>query len=56
MKRIEQVLTPPQMILPLSDSPVSPIEMIAAKRKPMHEGIGPTADVPKIRSRKGESR
>ena len=37
MKRIEQVLTPPQMILPLSDSPVSPIEMIAAKRKPMRE-------------------
>ena len=56
MRRIEHVLAPPQMILPLSDSSISPIEMIAEKHKPRHEGIGPNADVLKIRSRKGESR
>jgi hypothetical protein len=33
MKRIEQVLAPPQVILPLSDSPLIPNETMAAERR-----------------------
>jgi DNA-binding transcriptional LysR family regulator len=32
MKRIEQIITPPQMILPLGDTPVSPYETVAPKQ------------------------
>ena len=37
MKRIEQIIAPPQMILPLGDTPVSPYEPITAKRTPKSE-------------------
>jgi len=49
MERTEQVLFPPQMVLPSGESSVSPLEMIAQKHKPSHEhGIGTNPDVPKI--------
>jgi len=57
MKRIEQVLAPPQMILPLSDSHGGPHETMAAKQKPRSEkGARAYNDVRQVRSRKGKSR
>jgi hypothetical protein len=57
MKRIEQVLAPPQMTLPLSDSPSSPHETMAAKHKPRSErGARANNDVRQVRSRKAKSR
>ena len=56
-KRIEQVLAPPQMLLPLGAMPVSPRESTAAKHKPKSEtGIGITPDARRVRSRKPQSR
>jgi DNA-binding transcriptional LysR family regulator len=55
MKRIEQVLAPPQMSLPLSDSPLIPDETMAAKHKPKSEReIGTKPDA-RVRSRKPKS-
>jgi hypothetical protein len=49
MKRIKQVLAPPQMILPLSDIPLIPNETIAAKHKPRSErGTGRKADARQV--------
>jgi DNA-binding transcriptional LysR family regulator len=57
MKRIEQVLAPPQMILPLGDGPLIPNETIAAKHMPKSErGIGTKPDARQTRSRKPKSR
>jgi len=56
-KRIEQVLAPPQMLLPLGDTPVSPHETTTAKHKPKSErGIGTKLEPPQARSRKPKSR
>jgi hypothetical protein len=55
MKRIEQVLAPPQMSLPLSDSSLIPDETVSAKHKPKSErGIGTKPDA-RVRSRKPKS-
>ena len=52
MKRIEQVFAPPQMSLPLSDSPLIPNETMAAKHRPKSErGIGAKPDARQARSR-----
>ncbi len=57
MKRIEQVLAPPQMILPLSASLQIPNETMAAKHEPKSErGIGAKPDARQARSRKPTSR
>ena len=37
MKRIEPILAPPQMILPLGETPVAPHEVMSAKRMPRSE-------------------
>ena len=53
MKRIEQALAPPQLSLPLSDSPVSPNEPMGSKHKPRSErGIGAKPDIRQVRTRK----
>jgi DNA-binding transcriptional LysR family regulator len=53
MKRIEQILASPQMILPLGDSPVSPHGTIATKHMPRSErSIQTKPDARKDRSRK----
>jgi DNA-binding transcriptional LysR family regulator len=57
MKRIEQVLAPPQMILPLSDSRFSVHETMEAKHMPKSErGLGIKPDARQARSRKPKSR
>jgi len=57
MKRIEQVIAPPQMSLPLGDSPIIPNGTMAAKHKPKSErGIGTKPDARQARSRKPKSR
>jgi DNA-binding transcriptional LysR family regulator len=54
MKRIEQIIAPPQMLLPLSVTPDSPHETIAAKHMPRGErGIG---SKPHARQGKSKSR
>jgi DNA-binding transcriptional LysR family regulator len=56
MKRVEQVLAPPQMILPLSDSPPIPNERMAAKHRPKSErGIGTKPDARQAGSRRTKS-
>ena len=57
MKRIEQIIAPPQMILPLGDAPPGPYETKTAKHIPRSErGAGPNTDVRQVRDRKPESR
>jgi len=57
MKRIEQVLAPPQMILPLSDSRFSVHETMEAKHMPKSERrLGIKPDARQARSRKPKSR
>ncbi len=57
MKRVEQVLTPPQMLLPLGDTPVRPNEEMAAKHKPKSErGTGTKADARQVQAQKPKSR
>ena len=57
MKRIEQIIAPPQMILPLGDRLVSPHETMTEKRIPKSErGAKPGPDVRQVRARKPESR
>ncbi len=57
MKRIEQIIAPPQMILPLGDAPPGPDETKTAKHIPRSErGAGPHTDVRQVRARKPESR
>jgi hypothetical protein len=57
MKRIEQVLAPPQMILPLGEGPLMPNGAMAAKHTPKSErGMGTKLDARQARSRKPKSR
>jgi DNA-binding transcriptional LysR family regulator len=56
MKRIEQIIAPPQMVLPLGVTPDSPHETIAAKHMPRSErGIGAKRDARQVRVRKPRS-
>ncbi len=57
MKRIEQIIAPPQMILPLGDTPLSPCETITTKHIPRSEGgARPNPDVRQVRARRPDSR
>ncbi len=51
MKRIEPILAPPQMILPLVETPGAPHEVMNAKRMPRSE----TSIVAKPNARKARS-
>jgi DNA-binding transcriptional LysR family regulator len=56
-KRIEPIIAPPQMILPLSDAPSSPSETLTAKHMPRSDSrAGKKPDSPRVRSRKPQSR
>jgi len=57
MKRIEQVIAPPQMSLPLSDSTHIPNETMTAKYEPKGEkGTGTQTEARQAHARKHESR
>ncbi len=57
MKRIEPILVPPQMMLPLGEVALSPHETVTAKRMPGSEqGMGAKSDTRQGRSRKLRSR
>lgn len=57
MKRIEQIIAPPQMILPLGDALPGPYETKTAKHIPRSErGAGPNTDGRRVRARKPGSR
>jgi DNA-binding transcriptional LysR family regulator len=57
MKRIEQIIAPPQMVLPLGVTPDTPPETIVAKHMPRSErGIGAKPEARQVRSRKPKTR
>jgi DNA-binding transcriptional LysR family regulator len=54
--RIEPIIAPPQMTLPLDDTPVSPSETPTAKHVPRSDsGAGGNPDPRRVRSRKPQS-
>ena len=56
MKRIEPIIAPPQMILPLGEVAVSQAEPMTAKRMPRSEkSVEAKLDARKVRSRKPKS-
>jgi DNA-binding transcriptional LysR family regulator len=57
MKRIELIIAPPQMILPLGDTPVSPPGTVTAKHMPRSDSRARTKHAyRRVRSRKPQSR
>jgi DNA-binding transcriptional LysR family regulator len=56
MKRIEPIIAPPQMILPLGETPVGPHEAVIAKHVPRSErGSTAKPDVRRVRTRRPTS-
>jgi DNA-binding transcriptional LysR family regulator len=55
MKRIEPILAPPQMLLPLTEAAFNPRERMTAKRQPKSEMRAGELNARKIRSRKPKS-